>query len=41
MMLMKLVENRPGVLSVTHHHARGTTAVAGSPGRFSGARRMW
>ncbi len=24
MKLMKLVENEPGVLSVTHHHARGT-----------------
>ena len=24
MKLTKLIENEPGVLSVTHHHARGT-----------------
>lgn len=28
--LMALIENRPGILSVTHHHARGT-----------GRRRQW
>ena len=35
--LMALVENREGVLSVTHHHARGTDR----PGlQYSGASGM-
>jgi nitrogen regulatory protein PII len=32
--LMELVENRPGVLSVTHHHARGTDSRGRPPGRL-------
>ena len=32
--LMELVENRPGVLSVTHHHARGTDHRGRRPGRI-------
>jgi hypothetical protein len=35
MMLMKLVENRPGILSVTHHHARGSDSLRRRPGRIS------
>jgi hypothetical protein len=34
MMLMKLVENRPGILSVTHHHARGTDNRRRRPGHI-------
>jgi len=30
--LMKLVEEHPGVLSVTHHHARGTDRRGQRPG---------
>mgnify|MGYP000302495786 FL=1 len=30
--LMKLVEEQPGVLSVTHHHARGTDRRGQRPG---------
>ncbi len=33
MHLMKLVEKRAGVLSVTHHHARGTDRPARRPGK--------
>ncbi len=32
--LMKLVEEQPGVLSVTHHHARGTDRRGQRPGRL-------
>lgn len=32
--LMELVENRPGVLSVTHHHARGTDQRGPRSGRL-------
>ena len=31
--LMALVENREGVLSVTHHHARGTDRSGQRPGK--------
>ncbi len=31
--LMELVENHPGVLSVTHHHARGTDRQGPRPGQ--------
>ncbi len=34
MMLMKLVNNRPGVLSVSHHHARGTDSRRRRPGHL-------
>lgn len=39
MHLMKLVENRPGVLSVTHHHARGTDRPGRRPGVIRWAER--
>lgn len=32
--LLAMVENRPGVLSVTHHHARGTGSRRMRPGRM-------
>jgi len=32
--LMEIVDNRPGVLSVTHHHARGTGSRRMRPGRM-------
>ena len=35
--LMELVENREGVLSVTHHHARGTDR----PGRQRPGKLLW
>lgn len=31
--LLEIVESRPGVLSVTHHHARGTGSRRIQPGR--------
>ena len=34
MKLMELVENRDGVLSVTHHHARGTDRPTRRPGKL-------
>lgn len=32
--LMQLIEHHPGVLSVTHHHARGTDRRGPRPGRL-------
>lgn len=32
--LAEIVENRPGVLSVTHHHARGTGSRRMRPGHM-------
>ena len=31
--LLEIIENRPGVLSVTHHHARGTGSRRMRPGK--------
>ena len=31
--LLEIVDNRPGVLSVTHHHARGTGSRRMRPGK--------
>ena len=38
-LLLEIVENRQGVLSVTHHHARGTGSRRMRPGRTFSAEK--